>query len=63
MSKHKSEVLAVTIQLKVKFPQADITKIRTRCFVKCSEQLYDGKLGTSASDIMYEKPLICVMGK
>ena len=29
MSKHKSEVLTVKIQLKVKFPQAVITKIRT----------------------------------
>ena len=29
MSKHKSEVLAVKIQVKVKFPQAVITKIST----------------------------------
>ena len=29
MSKHKSEVLTVKTQLKVKFPQAVITKIRT----------------------------------
>ena len=28
MSKHKSEVLTVKIQLKVKFPKAAITKIR-----------------------------------
>ena len=25
--------------------------------------LYDGKLGTVASDIMYVKPFICVVGK
>ena len=31
-------------------------------FRKCSEQLYDGKLGTGASD-MYVKPFICVVGK
>ena len=29
MSKHKSEVLTVKIQWKVKFPQTVITKIRT----------------------------------
>ena len=29
MSKHKSEVVRVKIQLKVKFPQAVITTIRT----------------------------------
>ena len=29
MSKHKSEVLTVKIQLKVKFPQAAMTKMRT----------------------------------
>ena len=29
MSRHKSQVLTVKIQLKVKFPQAVITKIRT----------------------------------
>ena len=34
-----------------------------RCFRNCSEQMCEGKLGTAASDIMYEKPLICVMGK
>ena len=28
MSKHKSEVLTVKVQLKVKFPQAVITKTR-----------------------------------
>ena len=32
-------------------------------FRKCSEQLCDGKLGTTASDIMYVKPFICVVGK
>ena len=31
-------------------------------FQKCSEHLYDGKLGTTASDIMYVKPFICVVG-
>ena len=28
-----------------------------------SEQLYDGKLGTTASDIMYVKPFILIVGK
>ena len=33
-------------------------------FRKCSEQLYDGKLGTAAaSDIMHVKPFICVVEK
>ena len=65
MSKHKGEVFTVKIQLKVKFPQAVITKIRTlpSVFPKCSEQLYDGKLGTAIPDIMHVKPLICVVGK
>ena len=30
---------------------------------KCSEQLYDGKLGTAASDMIYVKALTCVVGK
>ena len=53
MSKRNNEVLTVKIQLKVKFPQAVITEIKTLPPVipkKCSEQLYDGKLGTAASD-------------
>ena len=54
MSKHKSEVLTVKIQLKVKFPQAVIFHGYLR---KCSEKLYDGKLVTAASDIMHVKPL------
>ena len=32
-------------------------------FRKRSEQLYDGKLGTTASDIMYVKPFIYVVAK
>ena len=28
-----------------------------------SEQLYDGELGTAASNIMYVKPFICVVRK
>ena len=32
-------------------------------FRKCSEQLHDGKLQTVASDIIYVKPFICVVGK
>ena len=33
-------------------------------FLKCSEQLYDGKLGTAAaSDIIHVKPFICVVEK
>ena len=32
-------------------------------FRKRSEQLYDGKLGTAASDIMYVKPFIYVVAK
>ena len=29
-------------------------------FRKCSEQFYDRKLGTTASEIMYVKPFTCV---
>ena len=57
--------MTVKTQLKVKFPQAVITKIRILppAIPKMSEKLYDGKLGTASSDIMYVKPLICVVGK
>ena len=58
MNKHKSEVLTVKIQLKVKFPQAVIVHRYVR---KCSEQIYDGKLGTTGSAIRHVKPLICVV--
>ena len=74
MSKHKIEVLTVKIQLKVKFPQAVITKIRTlppvfpkmfRTVVR--RKTRDGcckKLGMAASDIRYvRKALIFVVRK
>ena len=55
MSIYKSEVLAVKIKLKVKFSQAVITKIKTLppVFLRHSKKLYDRKLWTAASDIMY----------
>ena len=64
MSKHKREVLTVKIELKVKFPEAVIINIRnfSRVFPKMLKQLYNGKIGTAASD-MYVKPFICVVGK
>ena len=51
------------MNLKVKFPQAGITNIRTLplVFPKCSEQLYDGKIRTAPSDIMYVKLFITEM--
>ena len=66
MSKHKSEVLTVKIQLKVKFPQTTITKIRTLPTV--IPKIFQNScriagLGTATSDIMYVKLLTCVVGK
>ena len=62
MSKHKSEVLTVKIQLEVKFLQAVITKIRALPPV-FPKMFRTEKLGTAASEIMYENPLICAIGK
>ena len=65
MSKHKSEVFTVKIQLKVKFPHAVITNIWTLppVFPKMFWAAVWGKHGTAAFDNMYVKPFICVVGK
>ena len=62
MSEHKSEVLTVKIH---SFNKQSLLKegLFHWCFQKCSEKLYNGKRGTVATDIMYEKPLLCVVGK
>ena len=53
------------MQLKVKFPQAVITEIRTvpPVFPKMFKTLYDGNCGMAGSDIAYVAPLNCVVGK
>ena len=65
MSKHKSEVLTVKSKLKVEFPQAAITEIGT--FPPVIPKMFRiamwWKTRTAGSDIIYVKPLICVVGK
>ena len=55
--------MAVKIQLKVKFPQAVITKIRTLSpvFPKLFRTSVRRETRTATSNIMYVKPLICVV--
>ena len=63
MSKHKSEVLTVKIQLKVKSPQTKIRTLPTVIPKIFQNSCRTAGLGTATSDIMYVKLLTCVVGK